>query len=126
MPKVEFLDWGKKADCGKFANLRKVAIMNKVELYKGLHKYALLPPPAGNCLGNGICGTCTVQVVEGLKNLNPRTMRENFHLKNRPENIRLACQCQVLGDVAVVTNQALTFEELYAKPKKVEPVPATA
>jgi ferredoxin len=108
MPKVEFLDWGKKVEVGKYANLRKVALLHDVQLYKGIDRLA-------NCLGNGLCGTCTVQVVEGAENLTPKTLREQFKLKHRPENIRLACQCQVLGDVCVITNQALTYEDLYAK-----------
>ncbi len=125
MPKLEFLDAGKKIEVGKYANIRKVALLNDVELYKGLHKYAFLPPPAGNCLGNGICGTCTVKVVEGMENLTPKTVRERFHLKNRPEDVRLACQCQVLGDVCVLTNHALNYDDLYGKPQQ-KAAPATA
>lgn len=110
MPKLEFLDAGKIIEVGKYANVRKVALLNDVELYKGLDRLA-------NCLGNGLCGTCTIKIVEGHDNLTPKTLREKFKLKNRPDDIRLACQCQVLGDVCVLTNHALTYDDLYAKPK---------
>jgi ferredoxin len=66
-----------------------------------------------------------MQIVDGIENLTPPTLREKRKLKNRPPNIRLSCQCQVLGDVSVITNQALTYEELYAAPApKPVPVPA--
>jgi ferredoxin len=118
MPQVEFLDAGKKVEVGKYANLRKVALLNDVDLYKGIDRIA-------NCLGNGLCGTCTVKIVEGHENLTPMTLREKFKLKNRPADIRLACQCQVLGDVCVLTNHALTYDDLYAEPK-LKAAPAAA
>ncbi len=100
MPTVEFLDAGKTVDCGQYANLRKVALLHDVEVYKGLDKVA-------NCHGNGICGTCVVEVVEGAENVSPKTLREQFRLKGKPANRRLSCQCQVLGDVACIMAPAL-------------------
>ncbi|HUK81583.1 MAG TPA: 2Fe-2S iron-sulfur cluster-binding protein [Verrucomicrobiae bacterium] len=111
MPKVEFLNAGKTIECGQYANLRKVALLHGVEVYKPIHK---LPPPIGNCRGNGLCGFCVMEIVEGLENLNPKTLREQFKLKGKPANYRLSCQCQVLGDMACITAVALTDEPVAA------------
>lgn len=110
MPTVEFLNAAKKIDCGQYANLRKVARLNQVEVYKG-------PDQVLNCQGNGLCGTCLVEVVEGLENLSPKTRREQFKLKGRPDNIRLSCQCQVMGDIVCITAPALDDQSLRAAAK---------
>ena len=102
MATVEFLNAGKKVDCGQYANLRKVALLNDVPVYKGLDEKL-------NCQGNGLCGTCAVEVVEGTANLSPKNRREryNLKLKGKSDNIRLSCQCQVLGDLVCITAPAL-------------------
>jgi hypothetical protein len=38
MPMVEFLNAAKKVDCGQYANLRKVALLHDVPVYKGVHE----------------------------------------------------------------------------------------
>src|SRR5579859_6510511 len=68
MPTVEFLNEGKKVDCGQYANLRKVALLHNVPVYKGIDEKI-------NCQGNGLCGTCIVEIVEGADNLSPKTRR---------------------------------------------------
>ena len=103
MPTVEFLDAGQKVDCGQYANLRKVALLHGVEVYKGIHQLT-------NCHGNGLCGTCVMEIVEGLDNLSPKTLREQFKLRGKPANCRLSCQCQVLGDIVCITAPALDTE----------------
>jgi len=100
MPTVEFLNTAKKVDCGQFANLRKVALLNDVPVYKAFDEKI-------NCRGNGLCGTCVVEVVEGADKLSPPTRREQFKLKGQPASRRLSCQCQVMGDVICVTAPAL-------------------
>ena len=100
MATIEFLNESKKADCGQFANLRKVALLHGVEVYKGIDQKI-------NCRGNGLCGTCVMEIVEGLENLSPKTLREQFKLKGKPENYRLSCQCQVFGDIVCITAPAL-------------------
>jgi len=111
MPTVEFLNEGKRIVCGQYANLRKVALLHGVEVYKPIHK---LPPPIGNCRGNGMCGFCVMEIVEGMDHLSPKTLREQFKLKGRPANYRLSCQCQVLGDVVCITAPALDEEPVGA------------
>jgi ferredoxin len=105
MPTVEFLNEAKKVECGQYANLRKVALLHGVEVYAGLDKKL-------NCRGNGLCGTCAMEIVEGADNLSPTTRRERLKLKGRPANYRLSCQCRVMGDVVCITAPAL--EETHA------------
>lgn len=100
MPTVEFLNAGKKVGCGQYANLRKVALLNDIEVCKGINQIA-------NCRGNGLCGTCAMEIVEGLENLSPKTLREHFKLKGKPASHRLSCQCQILGDIVCITAPAL-------------------
>ena len=97
---VEFLNAGKKVDCGQYANLRKVALLHEVPVYKGIAEKI-------NCQGNGLCGTCIVEIVEGANHLSPMTRREKLRLKGRPANCRLSCQCQVMGDIICITSPAL-------------------
>lgn len=110
MPTVEFLDAGKKIDCGQYANLRKVALLHGVEVYKGINQKL-------NCHGNGLCGTCVMEIVEGIENLSPKTRREQIKLKGKPANRRLSCQCQALGDVVCITAVALD-DQLVTTPAK--------
>jgi ferredoxin len=105
MPTVEFLDWGKKVNCGQFANLRKIALLHGVPVYRNRWD------DWTNCRGNGLCGKCAMEIVEGLENLSPRNRRERWRLKNRPANWRLSCQTQVLGDVCCITARALEWKQ---------------
>ncbi len=100
MPMIEFLNAAKQVSCGKYANLRKTALLHGVEVYKGLDRQL-------NCRGNGLCGTCVMEIVEGADHLTPPTRRERFKLKGQPANRRLSCQCQVLDDVVCITAPAL-------------------
>lgn len=62
-------------------------------------------PVASSCAGDGVCGKCQVQVLQGMENLTPPTEAELF-LKEKnqwPADIRLSCQCQVLGEITVTT-----------------------
>jgi ferredoxin len=56
-----------------------------------------------NCGGYGQCGTCVVEIIEGLENLSPRTDFETLKLKRKPDNYRLACQVVVNGNISVKT-----------------------
>lgn len=78
------------------ANLRFKAMENGVDLYTFAGKLM-------NCGGYGQCGTCLVEVVEGMENLSPHTPVENVKLKKKPATYRLACQTLVHGPVSVRT-----------------------
>lgn len=78
------------------ANLRQQALQNGIELYTLRGKLV-------NCGGYGQCGTCLVEIVEGMENLSERTAFEQRKLKRKPDSYRLACQTLVNGPVSVKT-----------------------
>jgi|SRR4028118_2076172 ferredoxin len=96
MANIKFVKQDQEVIAADGANLRLKAIQNGIELYTFRGKMM-------NCGGYGQCGTCIVEVVEGLENLSPRTEVENQKLKKKPNNYRLACQALVNGPVSVVT-----------------------
>jgi len=93
MPKITFDKERIQVQVPMHANLREVAVANKIPVYAGAAKIT-------NCHGNGQCGTCRVE-VQG-SSLKPRNEIEEAKLKNAP-NLRLACQIEVLGDLIVKT-----------------------
>ncbi len=49
----------------------------------------------------GVCGTCVIEVLEGMENLSAFTQEEKDFL-GEPNNERLACQCKILhGSVKI-------------------------
>jgi ferredoxin len=96
MGNINFIKENKEIVAASGANLRLQAIQNGIDVYKFWGKMT-------NCGGAGGCGTCIVEITEGLENLSPRTDAENSMLKKKPENYRLACQTMVYGAVNVVT-----------------------
>lgn len=111
MTNVKFLKENKEIVVADGANLRFKALENRIDLYTFAGKMM-------NCGGYGQCGTCVVEIPEGMENLSPRTPVEEQKLRKWPATCRLACQATVHGPVTVVT-----------KPKRVkkgETVPATS
>jgi ferredoxin len=96
MANINFVEEGKEVIAMNGANLRIKAVENGIDLYKFVGKLT-------NCGGYGQCGTCTVEIVEGIEHLSARTDFENKKLKRKPDNYRLACQTMVNGDVSVKT-----------------------
>lgn len=93
---IKFVKENKEAIAADGANLRFKALENGIDLYTFMGKMM-------NCGGYGQCGTCIVEVVEGMENLSPRTEVEERKLKKRSANCRLACQALVHGPVSIVT-----------------------
>ena len=95
MPKIKVIntETGETIDlkAGYGANLRKAALYNNAEVYKGLNKFL-------NCRGHGMCGKCVVE-IEPLENVNPRSLFETIH-KLEP-NQKLGCRVKILGDITV-------------------------
>jgi adenylate cyclase len=60
-------------------------------------------PHVHDCGGHARCSTCRVRVVDGLAHLSPRTAEEREIAQTYawPEDIRLACQTLVEGEVRV-------------------------
>ncbi len=96
MGNITFVEENQEVIAANGANLRLKALESGVDLYTFTGKMM-------NCGGYGQCGTCIVEVVEGLQNLSPRTETENRILKKKPESYRLACQTIVNGPVSIKT-----------------------
>ncbi len=96
MANINFVDENKEVVAADGANLREKALENGIELYTFMGKMM-------NCGGYGQCGTCIVEVVEGMENLSERTDAEKSKLKKKPNSYRLACQTLVNGSVSVKT-----------------------
>jgi ferredoxin len=96
MGMIKFVNENQEIVAANGANLRLRAMESQIDLYTLKGKIV-------NCGGYGQCGTCLVEIVEGMDNLSPRTDFENRKLKKRPPSYRLACQALVNGDVAVKT-----------------------
>lgn len=96
MGNIKFVKENKEVIAADGANLRLKAIQNGIDIYTLFGKMT-------NCGGYGQCGTCIVEIVEGIENLSPPTDVENRKLKKKPANYRLACQTLVNGPVSVVT-----------------------
>lgn len=96
MSSILFVNEDQEIDVSEEDDLRSVALDNKIDLYT-------LKGKLMNCGGYGQCGTCIIEVVDGMDNLSPRTPIENAKLKRKPETYRLACQTLVLGNVSIKT-----------------------
>jgi ferredoxin len=96
MTSIKFVKEETEVIVAEGANLREKAIQNRIDLYTLVGKMS-------NCGGYGQCGTCIVEIVEGMENLSERTEFEQRKLKKKPESYRLACQTLVNGPVSVKT-----------------------
>ena len=97
MANIKFVNESEEAIAMDGVNLRIKALENNIDIYKFVAKLT-------NCNGYGQCGTCVVEIVDGIENLSPRTEFEEKKLKNKPNNYRLACQTLVnQGNVSVKT-----------------------
>ena len=60
-------------------------------------------PVASSCHGDGICGRCKIQIVQGMENLSAQNALEEI-LRSRlrlAKDFRVSCQTQVLGDIVI-------------------------
>jgi ferredoxin len=96
MANIKFVNEDKEVIAMDGVNLRIKAMEHNIDIYKMMGKLT-------NCGGYGQCGTCIVDVVEGIENLSPRTDFENKKLKRKPDTYRLACQTMVNGNVSIKT-----------------------
>lgn len=107
MPLVTFIKQDLTIEVPKGANLREVALENKIDLYPlfGPDPFTGMPFPAKllNCRGKGFCATCRIKVNDH-RALSPPTVREEKKVAWEGKAYRLACQTQVLDDVEVETN----------------------
>ncbi|HXG59161.1 MAG TPA: 2Fe-2S iron-sulfur cluster-binding protein [Thermoanaerobaculia bacterium] len=86
MPRVIFVDEGKSADFPEGKTLLSCASEMNVAV-------------SHVCGGDGACGTCRIEVVEGWDQLTPPTPDETYKEIECP--YRLSCQARLKGDVIV-------------------------
>ena len=103
MPVLTLTNEGKTIEVPEGANLRKVLLKNGIRPYIGKDKYL-------NCLGNGLCGTCRVEVVDGkgAPSISPREEMAllgltPFYARLIPKNVRLSCRIDVTKDMTIKT-----------------------
>lgn len=104
MPQITVLNENKTLQAEEGSNLRKVLLKNGISPYTGKDKFL-------NCLGNGLCGTCRVEVVEG-KGLPPVSPMEElamvgmlpFYARSVGKNVRLSCQLPLKNDISINTH----------------------
>lgn len=92
MPTISILKTGKTIEVPEGATLM-------LELLKaGL-------PVASSCQGDGICGKCKIEVVEGWENLSKIDSREEILSKRLRIKMpyRVSCQTKVYGDITLDT-----------------------
>lgn len=86
MPRVTFRDCGIAANCAERGTVLECALDCGIEI-------------SHICGGEGACGTCRVEIIEGWDRLNPQTPEETSRDMKPP--YRLACQTSVRGDIVV-------------------------
>jgi len=86
MPRVCFADAGRIIDWTSDEPLLHCALEGEIAI-------------SHECGGDGACGTCRIEVVEGWERLSPMTMDELARDLERP--YRLSCQAKATGDVVV-------------------------
>lgn len=86
MPKVTFDDHGVSGEFPQGTRLLQIAGEMQVRVSQ-------------ICGGDGACGTCRIEVVEGWDNLSPQTPDEIY--KELEEPYRLSCQAKLLADVVI-------------------------
>jgi ferredoxin len=84
MPRVTFADAEKTAEFPQGSTLLTCAVTMDVRI-------------SHVCGGDGACGTCRVEVIDGWDNLTPPTPDETYKELEAP--YRLSCQSKLLGDV---------------------------
>ncbi len=110
MPVLTLVNEGKTLDVPEGANLRKSLLKNGISPYIGKDKIL-------NCLGNGLCGTCRVEIVDGKNAPAMSALEESsltglvpFYARQIPKNVRLACRISVMKDMAIKTYPPVSID----------------
>jgi ferredoxin len=86
MPRVTFIDEGKSEEFPAGKTLLSCALDMSVRI-------------SHVCGGDGACGTCRVEVIDGWEALTPPTPDETYKELEPPH--RLSCQAKLKSDVMV-------------------------
>jgi ferredoxin len=104
-PTVTFVENSKTVANAGGVTLRKLAKANGVDIQTGWTSWA-------NCMGNGLCGTCRVN-VDPAAAVTPPTFFERFTLGKDAGRLRLACQTKATGEVKVKIKPALDYADVH-------------
>lgn len=96
--KVTVRNLDKEIKVAPAANLRQALLRNKVQIYSGLFKFM-------NCHGKGMCGSCTVRVVDNPAGLTDKSAHEAHKLRKSSPQARLACLAEVCDDIVIDTRK---------------------
>ncbi|CAJ1957224.1 unnamed protein product [Cylindrotheca closterium] len=77
-------------------NIRQLLVDNGINVYQSVTRFT-------NCKGKQLCGTCIVNVPNGLESTNWKSMDEASTLRDNPDSYRLSCISFAYGDVTVET-----------------------
>ncbi|MBM4165866.1 MAG: (2Fe-2S)-binding protein [Ignavibacteria bacterium] len=118
MPNTIFVNENKTVEQPGITNIRKLAMKNGVQLYSGID--VLL-----NCRGNGLCGTCRVEVLDG-KGVSPMKPIEEgsmmgwipFYVRSVPKHHRLACQMDAVNDCQIKTHPLYEIDRQASKERR--------
>lgn len=110
MPVITLANEGKTLEVAEGTNLRKALLAGGISPYRGMDRFL-------NCFGNGFCGTCRVEVVDG-KGAAPPSPKEQdaliglapFYGRAIPKNVRLSCQIAVTKDLTLKTYPQIAID----------------
>ena len=80
--------------CPGGTNLRQLLVSNGINVYRSLTRWT-------NCNGGQRCGTCIVDINQGMEQCSRKALNEEAVLAENPVNYRLSCITAVYGDVTV-------------------------
>ncbi|MEL6115181.1 2Fe-2S iron-sulfur cluster-binding protein [Photobacterium sp. SP02] len=90
MPTIKFKGCGDSIHLAKNSNLTELDNSSQQELMFGCRAAA--------------CGSCAINVLEGIENLNSKNAKENHLLDMlcmNGDTHRLACQCKIHGNITI-------------------------
>lgn len=85
-------------------NVRQFLVDNGINVYQSVTRWT-------NCKGKQLCGTCIINVADGIPNTNWKSMDEASTLRSNPDSYRLSCVTFAHGDVTVETYPPLNADQ---------------
>ncbi|MBI3194524.1 MAG: (2Fe-2S)-binding protein [Ignavibacteriae bacterium] len=115
MPVLTLVNEDKTIEVAEGENLRQVLLKNGISPYKGIEK-------ALNCFGNGLCGTCRVEIVDG-KNAPSLSPQDElmlagllpFYARKVGKHVRLSCKTKITKDLEIKTYPPVEMDKQLTK-----------
>tara|TARA_B110001452_G_scaffold262833_1_gene263390 strand:+ start:754 stop:1632 length:879 start_codon:yes stop_codon:yes gene_type:complete len=79
------------------ANLRDELVRREINVYQSVTRWT-------NCNGKQLCGTCIVDVAQGVENCTRRSIDEASTLRENPDTYKLACITNLCAPASVPTH----------------------